>query len=303
MNERQSLDSQIWYTRKGGAVRGPFPTGMVRRFVLLGRLDEDSDVSPDREAWFRLGDIERLVPEELKHLETPEDQERLLRARLREDERRRDRRHDDDDAGRERRRGSDRRGPEPEILVVRRAARERELEHTAAAPRRSMVLAWSILGVVLGGLLIAGIYAGMSAPRGTEPVRNCDASAAPEVDWGNCSLEGAKLDGAALMGARIDNADLHSAALRGADLTRSNLAYSNLSTADLRYANLSHAILLGTGLRSADLRNAILRQADLSYADLRGAQIGGADLEGARLDKAIWIDGRVCAAGSLGDCR
>lgn len=301
MLERQDIDSQIWYTRKRGEVKGPFPTGMVRRFVLLGRLDEQSEVSPDGENWYRLGNVERLIPDEVKHLDTPEGYERWLRARLREDEREHDRRRDSEQASRERRGGSDRRSPEPERLVARRHARERQKRELA--PQRKMLVPWSALGVVLVALLLAGVYAGMSSPDARAPVRTCGAAPMPDVDWANCSLEGVQLEGAALNGARIDNADLHGAALRGADLRRSNLAYSNLGTADLRYADLSEAILLGTGLRSADLSNAVLRSADLSYADLRGARIVGAELQGARLDKAIWVDGRVCASGSLGRCR
>lgn len=301
MDDRQLTDSQIWFTRKSGDVKGPFPTGMVRRFVLLGRLTEDSEVSPDRNVWFRLGDVERLVPEEVRHADTPEGLERLLLARLREDERRRDRRSEEDGAEHERRRGVDRRGPEPELLVARRHARERYWFQGAEG--RTQGRAWTGVSVLLLGLLVAGIYAGLSSPDSEAPVRNCDAPAAAQVDWGNCSMEGAQLAGATLNDARLDNADLHGAALRGANLRHSNLAYSNLGTADLRYADLSHAIMLGTSLRSADLGNAVLRDADMAYADLRGANLGGAELAGARLGKAIWIDGRVCAADSVGACR
>ena len=301
MDDRQVTDSQIWFTRKSGVIKGPFPTGMVRRFVLLGRLDEDSEVSPDGALWLRLGAVERLVPEELKHLDTPDGLERLLLARLREDERRRDRRQESDEADKDRRHGADRRSPEPELLVARRHARERDLRHPSEP--NNLLRPWTVVGLLLAALLIAGIYAGLSSPELTASVRNCDAPAGPDVDWGNCSLEGVQLEGAELAGARIDNADLHGAALRGADLRRANLSYSNFGTADLRYADLSNAILLGTGLRSADLSNAVLRHADLAYADLRGAKLGGAELGGARLGKAIWIDGRVCAVESVGECR
>lgn len=300
MDDRQLTDSQIWYTRKQDGVKGPFPTGMVRRFVLLGRLDRDSEVSPDGQLWLRLGDVERLVPEEVKHLDTPEGLERMLMARLREDERRRDRRRDADGAVPERRRGPDRRSPEPELLVARRHARERDWRPRGS--RAPLIRSWSALSVLLLVLVGAGLYAGLTSPDASAPVRSCDAPAAPGVDWGNCSLEGVKLAGADLGAARIDNADLHGAQLRGADLSRANLAYSNLGTADLRYADLRSAILLGTGLRSADLSNAILENADLSYADLRGAKLGGTRLQGARLGQAIWTDGRVCAAHSVGEC-
>lgn len=300
MEDRQVPDSQIWYTRKNGDVKGPFPTGMIRRFVLLGRLLPDSEVSPDGALWLRLSDIERLVPEEIKHLDSSDGLERLLLARLREDERRRDRRQEGDGASTERRRGEDRRAPEPELLVARRHARER---HVNPSEGQRAARPWTVVSVLLAGLLAAGLYAGWSSPDRQVPVRDCGAAAKAGVDWNNCSLEGVQLPGAVLSRARVDNADLHGATLRGADLSRANLAYSNLGTADLSYANLAHAILLGSGLRSADLTNAVLRDADLSYADLRGAKLGGAQLEGARLGQAIWIDGRVCEPESVGACR
>lgn len=301
MDDRQLTDSQIWYTRKGADIKGPFPTGMVRRFVLLGRLDQDSEVSPDGSVWLRLGDVPRLVPEEVKHLDTPEGLERLLLARVREDERRRDRRSDSDGADFERRRGPDRRSPEPELLVARRHAREKDWRPAGSEP--PTVRPWTVVGLLLAGLLIAGLYAGWSSPDAPAPVRNCEAPPSPGVDWGNCSMEGVALAGAELAGASLDNADLHGAQLRGADLSGANLAYSNLSTADLRFADLRHATLLGTGLRSADLSNAMLEEADLAYADLRGADLAGARLQGARLGQAIWTDGRVCAQESVGTCR
>jgi len=45
-----------------------------------------------------------------------------------------------------------------------------------------------------------------------------------------------------------------------------------------------------------------LRESNLSNADLTGAKLKTAKLEGARLDHTIWLDGRVCAIGSVGKC-
>ena len=46
-----------------------------------------------------------------------------------------------------------------------------------------------------------------------------------------------------------------------------------------------------------------MERADLSYADLRGAMLLGIQLSQARLDSAIWIDGRLCGPGSVGECK
>jgi uncharacterized protein YjbI with pentapeptide repeats len=57
----------------------------------------------------------------------------------------------------------------------------------------------------------------------------------------------------------------------------------------------------------ADLTGADLRRARLDAADLRGASLVGARIEAtvftnAILDGARWIDGRLCAQGSVGRC-
>jgi len=52
----------------------------------------------------------------------------------------------------------------------------------------------------------------------------------------------------------------------------------------------------------ANLQNANLLDADLSNANLRGANLSGAILIKARFDNAIWVDGRRCGEGSIGDC-
>jgi len=300
MDDRQVPDSQIWFTRKDGVVAGPFPCGMIRRFVLLGRLTEDTEVSPDQQQWYRLGDIERLIPDEMRRLETEEDYQRLELARRREDERRRDRRRGDgESAGAERRRGRDRRQAEPPEAVDRRRARER----SRPLPQQpSRFASYTVIGSLVGVLVLAGLYVWSTMPEDTGPVRDCAAAAVPGVNWSNCSLEGIRLPGAELQGARIENADLHGAQLPGAQLTGARLAYSNLGAADMRFADLRGAVLLGAGLRGADLSDARLAGADLSYADLRGARIRGAQLERANLSKAIWVDGRVCAPGSVGRC-
>jgi uncharacterized protein YjbI with pentapeptide repeats len=44
--------------------------------------------------------------------------------------------------------------------------------------------------------------------------------------------------------------------------------------------------------------DARLQGANLKGADLTGARFDSADLEGA-----VWTDGRVCAAGSVGSCK
>lgn len=303
MGERQETHSHLWYTRKNGEVKGPFPLKMVRRFVLLGRLALKDEASPDTERWQPIAELPVLIPPEVLEADTEEGRQRLMMARIREDERARDRRTGEPVAPAEtdRRTGHERREPEPDPLVDHRvlrhrlAARDRERESRLAP---SLVLI-SLLAALAGGWLY--VQQGSPLVNGGTPV--CGAPAAPGVNWRNCKLEGLQAHGADLQKAQISNADLRGADLRGANLHSANLAYTNLSTADIAYADLGGASLKGAGLRNADLSYARLQGADLSFADLRGAKLGGAELAEVRLDKAIWLDGRECARGSLGECR
>lgn len=99
----------------------------------------------------------------------------------------------------------------------------------------------------------------------------------------------------------------------GCDLSGADLSVENLWNADLSRADLTGANLTGSRLEGADMTGAILAGADLTGANLRYTILHDADLTGATLkdaylrdvslDRAIWIDGRVCKAGSFGVCK
>ena len=79
---------QLWYTRRKKEIRGPFPAGLVMRYILLGRIKETDELSVDQLSWQPVNDLPELIPEEMKvDLSIPENQEKLRIAKLREDER------------------------------------------------------------------------------------------------------------------------------------------------------------------------------------------------------------------------
>lgn len=165
--------------------------------------------------------------------------------------------------------------------------------------KRLTRLTWLFAAVAL----MAGAAVMLSLPRmGNVAAPDCGAPAAPQVNWNYCRLDGAALRQAALAGASMQNISLARADLQRADLTAAELSFANLALARLGGANLRDAKLTGASLRGASLTATNLTTADLSYADLSQAVIDGAVLTGAKLDKTIWIDGRVCAVGSLGAC-
>jgi hypothetical protein len=174
-----------------------------------------------------------------------------------------------------------------------RAATERRRD-TRKALRSLAVL------VMLAGAAItaAWLYQGKSAVV----VADCTAMPARGVNLSRCALDGLAATGLDLTGAVLNNASLAGARLDRAVLDAVDLRFADLAAAQLGYARARGAQLKGANLRAADLAYADLTGAELSYADLTGAVLGGAILDGARLDQAIWVDGRRCAAGSLGGC-
>lgn len=81
-------NKQLWYTRRDMEIRGPFPAGLVTRYILLGRIQETDQLSSDQVSWHPISELPELIPDELKlDLSKPENQEKLRMARLREDER------------------------------------------------------------------------------------------------------------------------------------------------------------------------------------------------------------------------
>ncbi|MCG5512141.1 pentapeptide repeat-containing protein [Ectothiorhodospira shaposhnikovii] len=305
MDASKDSGHQLWFTRRDGRVSGPHPGRLVSRYLLLGRLDIEDQISTDGEHWKCIAEHPHLVPEELLDTHSPEGRLRLLQARLREDERLRERRaqmpEGEDEVPLEARASQDRRRPEPAEILSFRQQRAELLERPARdRPPRPWVV-WGV-GGVLGVLLLAGLWVASSGRAPPPPPPDCLAPAAPGVNWSYCRMVGIDLRGADLSGAVLSNADLLAGRLEQVRLVGADLSYADLRQTRLTDSDLSEARLTGAILVEARLIRARLTGADLSYADLRGADLSGADLSGANLGRAVWVDGRICAAGSVGTC-
>jgi len=130
-----------------------------------------------------------------------------------------------------------------------------------------------------------------------EPDAQCTSAVriglnAPGVDMRNSSMTTMRLDNANLQRANLSNAILQLSNLKGANLMLANLQGAHMHGVNLVNANLS----------LANLTKANLMDANLSGANLRGANLTDTLLLKTKLDNAIWTDGRVCAAGSIGKC-
>ena len=56
----------LWYTRRKGVVRGPYPGNQISRYVLLGRICTTDEVRPDGGDWQELSTYPELIPEVMK---------------------------------------------------------------------------------------------------------------------------------------------------------------------------------------------------------------------------------------------
>jgi len=286
--------SRPFYIRRNKQVKGPFPAGQISQALLIGRFRLSDEVSIDREEWRLIESYPELVPEVLKgDPDDPETSERLAAARRWADERRpierREKEGADDDLCRQ-----------PESSAVEEYREHRESTYRRLGRRKDVALFQLLL---VAGVTVALVYAGFNfTPSREVSDAQCEAEAAPGVDWRNCRLAGMSAIKRDLSGANLNSSILTGANFFAADLHGATLDYAELRSSNLSFANFRNASMKGTDLQQADLTQADLHGANLRYANLTGAKLGGAKLDGAVLDNAIWIDGRNCQPGSVGSC-
>jgi hypothetical protein len=298
-NETEKGTQRLWFVRRDGKVRGPFPSGTVRRFVLVGRISPGDEVSNDRKSWQAVAQVPEVLSPEVRKALKEGDLASLLPAQMREDERTgRERREKSEDAKYAGRRKGERRQGETDVAKGHREAKTnlRELRSQRTLP---------VSGILAIGLLISlavgyGFYIG--APEAI-PEPDCLAKASPGVNWRNCRVESLEAESADMDGALLNNGVFPGARLSGSRINNADLQYADLSRADLSYVEFRGSLLKGANLARGDLSYADLSGADLSFSNLTDANLGGARLEGAIFDHAIWLDGRKCQPGSVGGCR
>jgi len=289
----------VWYVRRGDEVKGPYPSGLITRYVLLGRVRANDEVSIDGATWGLISDHPDLIPSVMKDPDAAP--QRLEAARRWADERDGERRSADgasETAAGEQRQRSERRAPEiPDIVDYRVSRSTRAAEHAESARQ------WlGLLGIVAVTVGVVAVILYFYKPPPPEQLVDCSAKPAPSVNWSDCVLTGVNLAGADLTGAKLYSANMTGANFRGAHLAGGNLSYSTLSLGNFENADLRGATLTGANLRGAQLSHAHFDKADLSYADLTGAELAGVELSDAKLGNTIWAGGMICAPESVGTC-
>jgi len=62
--------SDHWYVQQGARLQGPYTTGDIRRYLLLGRVRYNDRVSKDGDLWEPVTQVPELIPEELLDLDS-----------------------------------------------------------------------------------------------------------------------------------------------------------------------------------------------------------------------------------------
>lgn len=299
--------NQLWYARRGDVVTGPYTSGQVSKYILLGRIRHNDELGIEqaidekdktRLKWKRVSQRPELIPDVMRsNPEDPMASERLKAAFRWADERN----YLTDEQKKQMNiplyEGPERRKPESEAKLQHRefiAVRKK-----TANKKNYHVGGWLLIIISISAIVAAALQ---QKPLPATSEIDCSAPAAPGVNWSNCQLQGMILNNKDLANAIIKNANLSSAQLTQLRLINSDLSYTNLSLSDLSGSDMRGALLVGAVLRRANLANTNFAGSDLSYVNFTGANIQNMHLANARLDEAIWVDGRLCLPGSIGRC-
>lgn len=133
------------------------------------------------------------------------------------------------------------------------------------------------------------------------------------LDLSGKNLSFISLEGAITTDTVFTNSNFFHAKLSAMDFRDKDLSNVNFEEADLSYANFLRANLTNVNFKSSDLSSTDLRNQNLSNKDftnsnlydanLYKANITNANFAGANLGRAKWIDGRICADDSIGECK
>ncbi len=278
-----------WYIKQENNVQGPFPNKLIGRFLILGRITQDTLVSQDQTNWVPVSSYPAMVPEVVKEAGTTQGDRALMLARIREDERSSNLNKDSNI--------KDRREDEEQIIQLHRQLRDDVLKrYNAPPPKHIIYYAISILLL----LILIGFFVSQSGDD--TRLADCSAPAEPGINWSACNKQGEMLRNRNLRQVNFRSAKLQAADLSAAQLQQADLAYADLSQSILVSAQLQNSNMKGANLRQANLRGANLYSANLSYAELVGSQLQGANLKLAIFDHAIWVNGEKCLPGSVGAC-
>lgn len=262
--------NKLWYWKKGGKVTGPFPSGLLQKYIILGRVKPDDLMSRDKQFWQRAATIRELIPDVVRHKNDPNYEERLEAARRWADDR-----SDDRDGGHKKKRNT--------RLGIK-------------------VLGWK--GMTLVILLLSGAIWSAFHFTPEKSFMEVDCSAIPKAGsvFDGCDLQNWDFSGKDLTGVSFRNSNLTGANFSNAILNNAALQYSDLSQANLTKTKMKKANLTAAKLAGATINGTNFRGADLSFADLTKARARKVRFKSTKLAKTVWFNGQVCAEQSVDKC-
>jgi uncharacterized protein YjbI with pentapeptide repeats len=147
----------------------------------------------------------------------------------------------------------------------------------------------------------------------------CDDTLSDSVDYSNCQFSDEQnLSGSYLPNSNLSfagfikvifdksimmNATLSFGNFPESSFVRANLYESNLEGGNFEKANFSSANLTRVNFKGSSLIETNFHNSNLFEADFTAANILNSNFEGANLNNAIWIDGKKCNLGSIGECK
>lgn len=285
----------IWYLKHGEQVFGPFPSPQIAEALNIGEVTPEWEVSLNGVDWLGILDSGQFKAEETAST-IGETDETLAWHEQRQQARKRWLQEGAGVTGIAR---------NPELDAAARKSIARDHIRTQVLLREEKNKRRSPWIVLLALALLVGVGIAVWLGQSDKPIQagiglsvDCAAVLRDHVNWTGCVKPNISQPNAIARNARMDKARLDGANLRGADLS-----YATMNGASLRNADLGKVVFTGADFSGADLSGADLSAADLRYAVLSNANLAGVRLSGTQLEKATWIDGRVCASGSLDQCK
>ena len=164
-----------------------------------------------------------------------------------------------------------------------------------------------ILFVIIFALFSFKAYAGCDDPIGDSvDYTNCRFS--EEQNLAGSYLPNSNLSFSSFIKVNFDksimmNSILAFGTFSESSFIRANLYEGNLQGANLEKSNFTSSNLTRVNFTGATLLGVNFTNANLMEANFNDSNINDAKFEGANLNKAIWTDGKICAAESIGICK
>ncbi|MBL4852132.1 MAG: pentapeptide repeat-containing protein [Gammaproteobacteria bacterium] len=289
----------LWYIRRKGVVTGPFPVGLIERYVVLGRVSVKTELSADNAHWAVCGEWPEWVAYIADFKLTHESEEHIEALRRWEDERGGyDRRMGElDNVASDLRSHSDRRNAETDDEIEQRQHRHQ---------RPGLIRRYSLSAAIIpifAVVVFIGFYLALYKPAATGDPVDCSVQATEGINWSYCDLQNLKLINMSLRHSNLQSSNMTGISLEGMDLSDSEMSFSVLTLARINNSNFSNSRMIGVSFRNSLINNTDFKNSDLTYADFSNAEFNNVEFNGARLDHAIWLDRRRCAVNSIGICR